>query len=367
VRSTSLLLALPLLFACGTVTDSEPVELSAGGQSDSPAGHASPHPTEGAGTNVASTAGVGGSQPARTTRDAGSAAVDAGGAPLDASTSPPQSAADGGAEEDAGVAHDPMCDGSDAMRLAYTSESGGLVAPAFGFTNPHGHAFIAIDGKCRYYVGRNYMHGVISGTLTSSDAAQLAADLHWADLDSWASWGIGKDAACPDSGIVSLMKANAGAGCSCGCDPPAPKGLSDALQKAHDWVEKLSSTGKPLDGAVSAVVLGSGFGATPNQPKFTWPLSRTIKSIPELVVDESEPKLWMDTGPWARFEDSSEFSKLRDMRTMTTSTDRAGSGSVATDVIVVEGGMEYHLFVRDELPSEVEQAWKTLRATVPST
>lgn len=356
MRTLSLLLALPLLVACGKVTDSEPSALGAGAASDPPRGGAAPEPARGAGTTAdPGTGGVGGGQPAMF--------ADAGPVQRDASTPPPKPAADGGKDEDdaGSSSSEPLCDGSDAMRLAYVSDGGGPLWPTFGFTNPRGHAFIGIDGKCRFYVGQNYMRGVVSGTLSTSEAAQVAADFHWNDLDGWAGYGVSKDAPCPDAGIVAVMKAKAAAGCSCGCDPAAPAGLADALKHAYEWLDKLAASGKPLDGPVSAVILDSDVsGLPPNQMKFDWPLSRTIESIPNLRFEGSASTLW--TGPWARFDDSAEFTKLRDLRAKTFD---ANNGNGAQFVIVRAGGKDYALYVRDELPTEADKAWTALKSSVP--
>lgn len=294
-------------------------------------------------------------------------AADAGAARSDAGTAPPpkKPAADGGNDEDAGSSRPVLCDGSDALRLVYSS-SGGFVSPAFGFTNPYGHSFLAVDGKCRYFAEDNYMLGILSGTLTTADAEQLSADLHWNDLDSWASYGLNKDAPCPDSSVISLAKAKASAGCSCGCDPAAPSGLGDALAKAQSWLQKLEAIGKPLDGPVSAVITDASMGKAPRQPELDWPLARAIDAIPNLIVDLADTKLWMGAGPWARFDDAADYTKLRELRRTTVTSDPRGPDFAGQAVLIRDHGKEYDLFVRDELPAETERAWKELQATLPT-
>lgn len=349
MRSISLLLALQLLLSCDKVSAPEPSALPDGAARDASAGH-----TELGGFSAGGVGGNLGTNP----RDAGEPTSDAG-------KLAQQSDADGG-NPDTATLIGPLCDGSDMMRLTYVSDGGGPLPPTFGFTNPHGHAYLAIDGTCHYYSASDYMHGVSSGTLTAAQADQLSADLHWTDLEAWAAYGLNTDAGCSDAGVVGLMKANAAAGCSCGCDPAAPSGLSDALQRAYEWVQELTTVGKPLDGPVSAVILEASLGMGHDQPVFDWPLSRSIDSVPNLLLDQSDARLWMGTGPWATFDAAADYTKLRQMRTATANSDNAGSGYVSGAVRLRVNGMDYDLFVRDELPAGVERAWRELKASVPS-
>jgi hypothetical protein len=356
VRNHWLLLSLPLLVACGKVVH-EPNELTAGGAAESFAGRRASDPAEGAGTNVdSSRAGSGGSSPTVTPEsDGGMARADAG--------TPPKPAADGGTK-DAGTAREPLCDGSADMRLVFVV-GGGFVDSTYFFTNPHGHAFFAVDGKCRFFAGQNYMRGILTGTLSPAQADQLSADVHWDALAGWGDWGTAKDFGCPDAGGLTLIRAKVAASCTCGCDDKAPQGLGDALGKAYEWVEKLTSSGTPVDGPVTAIILSDrSVGGPVNQPKFDWPLSRPSASIPGLVLESGNSGFLMgDVG--VRFDDAADYAKLREMRSATTMTDVPNSGSIAGSVIVRENGNEYNLFVRDELPDDADKAWKTLDATVP--
>jgi hypothetical protein len=304
VRSISLLLLLLLLIACGSVVDSNPSHGSAGAGSDSFAGSASTR--------------------AR--------------------------------------ARVPLCDGSTDIRITYEL-GGGAVEETYGFTNPDGFAFFLIDGSCRYYAGQNYMRGIVSGTLTPGEAQEFSTDLHWSELDGW-TWGA-KELGCPDASGATLSKAGVAATCTCGCDAGAPKGLDAALSKAYAWVERLTREGQPLDGPVSAVALSSSAADMP--VVLAWPLTRTLRSISNLIVERGDARLWMGTGPWARFTDTAEIMKLREMRTMVTNMDVSGSGSVHTFVIVRESADAelYNLYVRDELPDATVKAWDALKATLP--
>jgi hypothetical protein len=255
----------------------------------------------------------------------------------------------------------PLCDGSDEIRFMYES-AGGHVDDAYGFTNPYGHAFLFVDGSCRYFAGDNYMRGIASGTLTQAEADELSKDVHWRELDAW-TWGVVGEFSCPDAGSVTLNKARVSASCSCGCDKGAPKGLEAALAKGYEWVERLVSEGAPLEGPISAVALEASAGVS--DPPSAWPLTKTLSSIPNLIVERGDAKLWMGTGPWARFDDAADAAKLRELRTTLSKTDRPGSGSVHTFVQVQEGSNVFELYVRDELPDGVVKALAELKATLP--
>jgi hypothetical protein len=355
VKAPSLAIALLLLLGCGQVVDPDP---SKTGAMNSPAGSASPDDRANtAGTNVEPKAGgsggVGGGQPIPPTRDGGTA--------VDASV-PPKPAADGGSgKADAGtVSAEPLCDGSADLRLTYES-GGGFVETTYFFTNPRGSAFFGVDGKCQFYAGQNYMRGIVSGTLTEPQAAELSKAVHWDELAGW-DWSVNKDQSCPDAGGSSLTRAKMTAGCSCGCDPTAPKGLDEALSSASEWVERLMKQGKPSEGPLSAVAFPSDRFENPDVPVLTWPLSRAMSSIPSLV-HAPPPEYLSSTDPTARFDDPSEVTKLREARAATWS--HAAMGAWSNYVPVQEGSMQYRLYVRDELPPATEKAWETLNATLP--
>jgi hypothetical protein len=98
---------------------------------------------------------------------------------------------------------EPLCDGSEVLRFIYVTEGGGQTLTPYYFTEPHGHAFIAIDGECHFDVEDDYMRGVFSGTLTPEDAEELSAVLHWNDLDGWVDWDTGLASRRADRGVLS--------------------------------------------------------------------------------------------------------------------------------------------------------------------
>lgn len=361
MRLFSVLLSLPLLIACGKVVDPTPNSATAGATIESPAGRGSTiEPASTAGTAVdPGEGGAGGSTagrraiPPTKTSD-----VDAGDFELDAGTAPPKPdpAADGG-KPDTGTSRDALCDGSQEMRFTFAT-SGGFVWESYSFTNQYGLTFLLIDGSCRYFAGENYMLGIISGTLTQAEADELSNDVHWNELSGWGDWGTRKDAPCPDSGLVSLSRSNVVAACSCGCDPTAPKGLADALAKSYAWVQRLMTQGKPLDGPVSAIAMPTSSGSSTTAPT-TWPLTRSMSSIANLFYEQGDARLQTGTGPYARFDDPAEATKLREVRA-------AHAKATTLSARVQEASTQYDLFVRDELPEDAVRALKAFQATIPT-
>lgn len=298
--------------------------------------------------------GVGGARAVPPTGRDGGAAVDASVPPL---------AADGGSADAGIVSTEPLCDGSSAMRLTYTS-GGGFVEQMYFFTNPYGGAFFTIDGKCQFYAGNNYMRGIATGTLTEAEAAELSKDVHWFELAGW-DWNVNKDAPCPDSGGVSLGRAKISAGCSCGCDDAAPKGLNDALSNANKWNERLMTAGKPVTGRLSAIAITSEAG-TSNTNMFVvdWPLARSMSSIQGLVHEPSVEYLREPNAVVAHIDDPAEATKLRESRVATVSHETfMGASSYVT---VKEGSAQYRLYVRDDLPADAVTGWKALGETAPA-
>jgi hypothetical protein len=258
---------------------------------------------------------------------------------------------------------EPLCDGSDTLRLTYTSTGGGQTEDTFAFTNPHGHAYLLVDGKCRYYASDRYMRGIITGTLSAEEAAQLSADVHWSELDQLSTVEPTQVNGCFDAGGTALTKAHAAVSCGCGC---AGGPVSDALVKAREWFEMLMESGEPIPGPVSALVqVFEGF-KSPGQPELDWPLARPMDEIPNLITERIDPRL--KTGPWAVFDAPEEYTKLRELREQTLSTDidMPNSSIGISRAVLISGGQTGRaLFVRDELPAEIEQAWRDLDATLP--
>jgi len=237
-----------------------------------------------------------------------------------------------------GEAAPELCDGSDDIRLGFML-GGGFVPSSYQFTNPYGIVFAAIDGHCRYYASRNYMEGTYSSTLTADEAAQLADDLGFDRIDSWAGHH-GKN--CPDAGGVTLATTTAALTCVCGCDG-APAGAAEAIQRLSEWAARLIEQGGPLDGAVSALAEPSS-AVLPSSMVRAWPLAQPLTHYPGLITDSQT-----GSGPVARFEQAADAKSLRDLRNATFAADATLQSILVNDG---SGTGNYQLYVRDELPSD---------------
>ena len=254
---------------------------------------------------------------------------------------------------------EPMCDGSAELRFVYQTAGGGQTLTPYYFTEPHGHEFFAIDGKCRYYVERDYMRGVMSGTLTSEDAEQLSTDMHWNELDAWVD--LKAQGGCFDASTSTLTKPHAAVGCFCGCESE-PMALVEAMTNTTQWMEKLLSEGEPLDGPVSAAIDLASHGGPIEQPVFDWPLERAIDSIADLLLQAADPRLVSGSDQWARFDDEAEYKQLRELRAKALKAKDEHSWFSPAILLKKEEKALSDLYVRDELPDGFEQAWKDLHA-----
>jgi len=242
-----------------------------------------------------------------------------------------------------------LCDGSDEIRFVLTI-GGGFVPSTYGLTNPYGMTFAAIDGRCHYYVSRNYMEGTFSGTLTPLEAAELSTELAFDHIESW-SGHYGQN--CPDAGGVTLATKDAAITCVCGCDG-APAGAAMAIDRLSAWVARLVRAGQPLDSAVTALAELSSSGSSPANMLRTWPLPQPLATYAGLITDPV-------TGfaPGARFELAAEARALRELRKDTFASTATAQWTRVQDAT---GTGEYRLYVVDDLPSDRATALRELLA-----
>jgi hypothetical protein len=250
---------------------------------------------------------------------------------------------DAGSAADAGM-RTPICDGSNDIRLAIFISSGYGNPLTDMFMQPFG-IFAAIDGHCRYYATWTPMRGVVTGTLDSMDADQLATDIQW---DEFASFGgyMNRDPDCSDGGGATTTDGKRSFACLCGCDPAAPTNLEPATIAAENWAMRLASEGTGVDGPVSAAatVFGGGVpprgGTLPPGDPQAWPLA---SSITDILATEN------DLGSGQRFDDPSDSAALRAMRSTAFM-----NFADARQIYATDGAQDYLLYVRDELDPDVQ-------------
>lgn len=253
---------------------------------------------------------------------------------------------------DSGAPAVELCDGSEHIRLTFVHlDEIAAITRQFFFV--YGKSFLAIDGRCRFYVLDDYRRGNVTGTLSHADGEQLGRDLRFTQLRSWPGQHIGGSAtrtiACGDSPVPVLTTAVSHMRCSCTCPDDAPPGVGDAaVDAALQWVQTLLAAGSPLTDPVIAVALPA---STTGMPVVTpWPLSRALTSIPDLLVEGAQDPRYTN-GPYARIEDPVEVEELRALRRGVRAIPEATGRYLPARVS--EGNVMYDVYIRDEWPQEL--------------
>jgi hypothetical protein len=243
-----------------------------------------------------------------------------------------------GGEEDAAYT---LCDGSGAVRFG-TASSGGHVESTYPFTNPYGHSFLFVNGRCEFVA--NAPNGdYVAGTLTAAQAQTLTSAF---DLASVEGKSFRAGPGCPDAGPLQVMTANGYLELlACAEAPKYAQIAPDALNQAAAIV----ATGTPVHGDVSVLAIGN-FQAkdAPNPNATPWPLAWPIRDVAvEWSTDHGAPNL-LDVVKRVSGGDAAQLQALR----------RASAAKPAfrgyVEVLVGERG--YAVFVRDELDTSWHDA-----------
>jgi hypothetical protein len=232
----------------------------------------------------------------------------------------------------------PICDGSDDIRFGVMNSGSRLVPVDVHFLQPRG-AFLVIDGHCRYFASWNGMNGIATGTLDAEEAAQLASDVRWNDIESLHQYML-FDPNCQDGWGPVITNGQHGFGCVCQCDPAAPPTLKTAADAGNTWIMRLQSEGTLLNGAVTAGA--RPFVSTtppPSDPQF-WPLP--LRPIADLTTADGS------LGS-KRFDDPNDTTALRKMRAAALA-----SSPDAQQIYATYGSQVYLLYVRDEFDDDME-------------
>jgi hypothetical protein len=238
-----------------------------------------------------------------------------------------------------------LCDGSEDVRLGYTSE-GGQVDITYEFTNPYGHSFFFIDGQCRFYASSGLLQGVHTGSLTQAQSEQLMTAVHWEELAELSA--APEIESCPDAGGSTIWTRDSTTMCTCGCDDgPLAEAKDAAIMRAYEWIAMLEALGAPLTGPLSVIANERGV-AENSQP--AWPLDRAMTEIEFLVQDIYGEGV----GQPALFDVPAETTELRALR--------AAVAPTFGEIAVREAGIAYTLHLRDELPDDARAAIAALLA-----
>jgi hypothetical protein len=206
-----------------------------------------------------------------------------------------------------------------------------------------------VDGHCHYYVENGSMNGMREGVLSASQADQLA---HEVGITRLTGSTTPPDFVCFDGGSTLIATRAAAMRCECGgCFGPQAASKTAAIKSAHAWIDRLAMQGTPISGSVWAMAIQDNFAGASQEP-LAWPLARPMGSIDGLV----QPSLPTASSQGARFDDAAEAMALRELR------QQAAAIANASFVAIQDGAMKYDLYVRDELPADVDQALTTFEA-----
>jgi hypothetical protein len=246
----------------------------------------------------------------------------------------------------------PICNGGKGFRLGVFDSGTGLLPP-----NPTGHflqvyggPFVVLGADCHFYASLNPMAGIVTGTLSAKDEAQLASDVDWNMFTTYGQFA--KSAPnCQDGGGYITGDGSHSFACLCNCDPAAPPSLERARDASVQWLMRLAGDGMGVEGAVSAVATVFSGGTPPPGDPQAWPLSTPITDI--VTADEN------DLGDGKRFDDPSDAKALRAMRSKALA-----DFPDARQIFATDGTQKYLVYVRDELDVATDLSIVQFRSAV---
>lgn len=234
-----------------------------------------------------------------------------------------------------------LCDGTPEVRLFINSQ-GGFVDSSYPFTNPWGHSFLLVTGRCEYWAGPSadgrLGHGVIE------DGEALEALVGWHSLREWSAFEDTES--CPDAGTTNIYAPGAAVGCSCGCDAGAPVGLAEALTSGLALADEYANGGGTID-AVRAVTYEFVPEDEQDVPVVReWPLTTPLEDF--LAPDPL--MLIADSG--GRIDEPGDVELLRELA-LEHRLESGDAPLAVTRELTCSSCMAYGLFIRDDLPEGV--------------
>ena len=252
-------------------------------------------------------------------------------------------ASDAESSDGAAASAEPLCDGSDHLRLSYRDvPGGGPFAGAFGpFLYPLGFRYVFIDGQCRYWACNNVWQGARTGVLNDQEASALETKIHYADLpDLDGDWGQ----ACSDSSPWFASDGSAEVSCGCGCEEDVPAELSEMGVALCEFIEDSAGSGSTHDGPMQIAAYdctADGNGSDDGEWQL-WPFARNLSD----VVVESDR---FDATSGLLVDDQAELAELRAFRADYVAA-RGLVGRGDENMQVRQDGSYYCLVVRDVVP-----------------
>lgn len=207
----------------------------------------------------------------------------------------------------------PLCVGQAGVALAYqVIASASRVEGGAQVLFDNGSWFLFVDGDCRYWTLPAEAPGewadVRTGTLNSTEAAELAADLA---VEKYARLaGIHQDEREPiaDAPTIRFHDGVHRVECGSGCSGDVPNVLATAATAGLDWVELLWQRGKPVQGPVRVIVVRLGEGPRLLGPPAPWPAG----DVAAVAITEEEA-VRLEFGEGVLFE-GTKADSLRKLR-----------------------------------------------------
>ncbi|MET0287713.1 MAG: hypothetical protein ABW352_24710 [Polyangiales bacterium] len=231
-----------------------------------------------------------------------------------------------------------LCDGSSEVRFG-TASVGGHVDTTYSFTNPYGHSFLFVNGRCEF-VGSASNGDYVAGTLTPAQADTLTSAFDLANVEGKS---FRAQSGCADASTLQVMTGNGYLELLCGADEPKYARIApDALNQAQEII----ATGSPVQGDVSVLAIGNfQVKDAPNANAVAWPLSWPLADAAvEWDTSRGAPNL-LDV---VKRVSGTQAAQLQGLRRA------AASRPVHRGYVeVLAGERGYALYVRDEL----DDAW----------
>jgi len=268
-------------------------------------------------------------------------------------------------EAEPGTIERPLCDGSDAFTFQHVWQGGNWDDSAFSILLRNGHAFLRVDGHCRFYsydIGRT--EPILTGTLTEGDAELLAQST------SYGKWpavnGLVARGTSLTEGVGQVLSDGTNElACQSDCqNSPAPEDLEASrvldpmLDAANDWHARLSKLGTPISGDVRFAVVIQRF--VDAEPLLEWPLATPIETYAVDRRISAENPNWesIRTGFAAEGADAEALRALR-----ARAAEVAVPGRLDGWILIDGPGDDvYEVVVSDVLPYEDETGVVPLRS-----
>ena len=226
-----------------------------------------------------------------------------------------------------------ICDGSEEIRFGYDASGGFFSNRSIAFFEQYGTSFLYVRGDCRYVAARAPDGRFSAGTLSAEDADELSSEAGYRTLDRRARGP--ERPPCFDAPVERMHGPSATLHCSC-CGGLVPR-----------TVARLTDQGTPLAAAVTLAVASANETPEPSWP--AWPLATPISRF------SISPRTIPGPGDGERVDDPDDAASLHALR--------REFAQVRDDVPVTfvrNGSLAYALFIRDELPEDMEAGVQAL-------